>query len=315
MIENQRMPSVLVTGGTGVVGKKLTALLTEKGYSVIILTRNAAGRAPRAGVVYKEWNIEKGEINDSAVAEADYIIHLAGAGVADSRWTTKRKAEIVSSRTESSALLVKAAIRYPNRLKAVISASAIGWYREDGQRTEPEGFEENAPAAPGFLGETCRLWEASVAPFEQMGKRVAILRTGLVLSNDGGVLVEFKKPMKYGLATILGSGEQVMSWIHVEDVCRMYLYALENETITGPYNAVAPAPVKHKDLVLKLAEKVRGKSYTSMHAPGFVLKLMLGEMSIEVLKSATISAAKIKAAGFRFLYPSIDAALEQLTKK
>jgi uncharacterized protein (TIGR01777 family) len=314
-MENQSMPTVLITGGTGAVGKKLTALLTGKGYRVIILTRHAAGRTPLPGVTYKEWNIEKGEIDQSAIAEADYLIHLAGAGVAESRWTKERKAEIVTSRTESSALLVKAAQLYPNRLKTVISASAIGWYAPDGQRIAPEGFEENAPAAPGFLGDTCRLWEASVAPFEQMGKRLVILRTGLVLTKDGGVLPALEKPMKYGLATILGSGEQVMSWIHVDDVCRMYLYALENETITGIYNAVAPTPVTHKTVVLNLANRLRGKTYTSMHVPAFVLKLMLGEMSIEVLKSATISAAKIKAAGFAFVYPSIDAALEQLEKK
>ena len=309
------MPTVLVTGGTGTVGKRLTGLLVEKGYNVIVLTRNATAQAPREGIVYKEWNIEKGEIDNAAVAAADHIVHLAGANVAEGRWTTSRKVEIVSSRTESSNLLVKAVKLFPNRLKSVVSASGIGWYPEDKKKTQSEGFEENLPSAPGFLGETCQLWEASVAPFVQMGKRVVILRTGLALSNDGGVIPAFKKPLQYGFATIMGSGEQVMSWIHVEDLCRMYLYAIENETMAGPYNAVAPAPVTNKTLVLAMAEKLRGKSFISMHAPAFALKAMLGEMSVEILKSATISAAKIKAAGFTFLYPSFEAALEELTAK
>lgn len=307
------MPTVLVTGGTGTIGKRLTALLIAKGYQVIVLTRNAGKQKPLPGIIYKEWDLEKGTIDASAVAEADHIIHLAGAGVADSRWTTKRKAEIVTSRTESSALLIKAAQQFPARLKSVISASAIGWYAADKQRVPTEGYEENLPAAPGFLGETCKLWEESVAPFAQMGKRLAILRTGLVLSNEGGVIAEFSKPLKYGIATIMGSGEQIMSWIHIEDLCRMYIYVLENETMTGPYNAVAPTPVSNKTVVLTLAQALRNKNFIPIHTPAFALKIALGEMSIEVLKSATISAAKIKAAGFHFLYPSLNAAIENLT--
>ena len=342
-MEKQSMPTVLITGGTGTIGTRLTTMLVAKGYQVTILTRNVAAKKPRTGVSYKEWNLETGYIDPLAVAEADHIIHLAGAGVADARWTEKRKAEIVKSRTESSALLIKAALQdqaqqahaqhipapppsiqqsqvqhlpanqSPSRLKTVVSASAIGWYPADKQRVQTEGFEENLPAAPGFLGETCKLWEESVAPFAEMGKRLVILRTGLVLSNDGGVIAEFKKPLKFGIATIMGSGEQVMSWIHIEDLCRMYIYALENESMEGVYNAVAPSPSTSKTVVLALAKQLRNKSFIAVHVPAFVLKTMLGEMSVEVLKSATISAAKIKAAGFHFLYPALEPALEEIT--
>lgn len=309
------MATVLITGGTGTVGKRLTTLLIEKGYSVSILTRNASDRKTQPGVVYKQWDVEKGTIDATAVTEADYIIHLAGAGVADGRWTARRKAEIVKSRTESSALLVKAAQNGASRLKAVVSSSAIGWYNPDDKRIEPEGFQENAPPAPGFLGETCKLWEESITPFAQMGKRLVILRTGLVLSNDGGVIAEFRKPLQYGMATIMGSGEQVMSWIHIDDLCRMYIYAMENEELSGPYNAVAPEPATSKTVVLTLAKQLRGKAFISMHVPSLVLKAMLGEMSTEVLKSNTVSAARIKAAGFQFQYPALPAAVEQLAKE
>lgn len=309
------MATVLITGGTGLVGSRLTQMLVQKGYKVVILTRNPGAQKAQPSVVYKHWDVEKGVIDGSAVADADYIIHLAGAGVADKRWSKKRKAEIVSSRTESSMLLVKSAEQYTLRLKAVISASGIGWYGPDGKQ-EPKhwaGFEETAPADSAYLGETCRLWEESVQPFKKMGKRLVILRTGLALSNKGGFLAEIKKPLQMAnIATIMGGGEQMVSWIHIDDLCRMYLYALENEKLEGVYNAVAPAPVSNKAITLSIAGHRRHKPFMAIHVPAFVLKLALGEMSVEVLKSTTVNATRIREAGFRFLYPSVEAAVEQL---
>lgn len=309
------MATVLITGGTGLVGSRLTQMLVQKGYSVVILTRNPVAHKAQPSVVYKHWDVEKGIIDGSAVADADYIIHLAGAGVADKRWSKKRKEEIVNSRTHSSALLVKSAEQYTIRLKAVISASGIGWYGPDGKQRPKHwtGFEEAAPADSAYLGETCRLWEESVQPFKKMGKRLVILRTGIALSNKGGFIAEIKKPLKMGnIATIMGGGEQMVSWIHIDDLCRMYLYALENEKLEGVYNAVAPAPVSNKAITLSLAGHRRHKPFMAIHVPAFMLKLALGEMSVEVLKGTTVSASRIREAGFRFLYPSVEAAMEQL---
>lgn len=309
------MATVLITGGTGLVGSRLTQMLVQKGYKVVILTRNPAAHKAQPAVVYKHWDVENGVIDGSAVADADYIIHLAGAGVADKRWSKKRKAEIINSRTRSSELLVKSARQYTVRLKAVISASGIGWYGPDSKQKPKHwpGFEEGAPADQSYLGETCRLWEESVQPFKEMGKRLVILRTGLALSNKGGFLAEIKKPLQMAnIATIMGGGDQVVSWIHLDDLCRMYIYAIENEQIAGVYNAVAPAPVTNKAITLSIAGHRRHKPFMAIHVPAFLLKLALGEMSVEVLKSGTVSAAHIKEAGFRFLYPSVDAAIEQL---
>ena len=288
--------------------------LTADGHKVIILTRNERS-SEDPDIKYAVWNVTKQTIDEAAVASADYVIHLAGAGVADKRWTDDRKKEIVESRTQSSALLVEALKRVPNKVKAVISASAIGWYGDDKKRSpKKKAFTEEMRPDKEFLGETCRKWEDSIDPIQQTGKRLVKLRIGIVLSNDGGALPEFKKPVRFGIAGVLGSGKQVVSWIHIDDLCRMFVYAMEHEELEGVFNAVAPKPVRNKELTLLLAQKMKGRFFVHMHVPAFVLELMLGQMSVEVLKSATVSAEKIKVAGFTWLYPAIEPALENLVK-
>jgi uncharacterized protein (TIGR01777 family) len=308
------MKTVIITGGTGLIGKRLSSMLIKKGYNVSIFSHSKQSNDKENNPVIARWDIEKGEIDKGVIAKADYIVHLAGAGVADKRWTKERKKEIMSSRTESSALLVKALSEVNNNVTAVVSSSAIGWYGPDNQASQKKGFTENELSSPDFLGETCRLWEASIEPVAALGKRLVKLRTGIVLSNEGGALAEFKKPLKAGIAAILGTGNQVISWIHIDDICRMYLAAIQNDSMHGAYNAVAPAPVTNKELTLALAKKMRGNTYLPIHVPAFALKLALGEMSVEVLKSATVSAKKILQSGFDFSYSSIDAALTQLVE-
>jgi len=283
-------------------------MLVSKGYHVIILSRHTK-KATEPNISYAVWNIEKNEIDASAITKADHIIHLAGAGVADKRWTKERKREIAESRTLSSALIVKALQEIPNNISTVVSASAIGWYGADTKESRQHGFKEDAPPDRHFLGETCRLWEASIEPVKQTGKRLVKLRIGIVLSRDGGALKEFSKPIKFGIAAIPGNGEQVISWIHIDDLCRIFIHAIEQSQVNGVYNAVAPAPVTNKELTLTLAKEMRGKTFLPMHVPSFILKTVLGEMSIEVLKSTTVSSEKIKQTGFSFLYPTIAAAL------
>ncbi len=306
------MPTVLITGGTGLVGTALTKMLVSKGFQVIILSRGKKN-SNKQNVTYAAWDTNKQTIDEVAIASADYVVHLAGAGIADEKWTDKRKKELVESRTKSSETLVKALKQTPNKVKTVISASAIGWYGDDKNRGGKKAFTEEMPADKSFLGETCRLWENSIQPVSDLGKRLVILRFGIVLSNKGGAFPEFKKPLKFGVAGMLGSGKQKISWIHIEDLCRLILYCIEHQEIYGVYNAVSPMPVTNKDLTLQLAEKLKGKFFIPLHVPAFVLKLKLGEMSIEVLKSATVSSNKINEAGFTFLYPSIESALDQLT--
>jgi uncharacterized protein (TIGR01777 family) len=198
----------------------------------------------------------------------------------------------------------------------VVSASAIGWYGSDENRSpKKKAFTEDMRADKEFLGETCRQWEESIEPVKELGIRLVKVRIGIVLANEGGALPEFKKPVKFGIAGVLGSGKQVVSWIHLVDLCRIFTFAAESETLEGTYNAVAPEPVRNKELVLTLAEKMKGKFFVHLHVPSFVLQTLLGEMSVEVLKSATVSSDKIRAAGFTFLHPTIDSALEDLVKQ
>jgi len=305
------MSTVLITGGTGLIGKHLSHLLVQKGYNVIILTRNIPQQNHPA-ISYAKWNISDNTIDKDAIAKADYIIHLAGAGVADERWTDNRKQEIIVSRVKSSELIIKTLKKNAHHVKAILSASAIGWYGPDNNQTLKTGFTEDALPVDDFLGKTCRLWEESIQPVESLGIRLVKLRTGIVLSKEGGAFTEFKKPIKFGIAGIIDGGEQVVSWIHIEDICRMYWYALQNEQIQGVYNAVAPNPLTNKALTLEIAKQCRGKLFIPVHVPSFVIKLMLGEMSIEVLKSVTVNASKIKSTGFQFMYPTIEAAVKEL---
>lgn len=293
------------------IGQALTKELLARGYGVIILTRGSSAAAKRSGVQYAQWDVERQSIDKEAVGKADYIVHLAGANVAEGRWTESRKREIRESRTRSGGLLVRALKEYPNKVKAVVSASAIGWYGPDRQVPNPHPFTESAPANSDFLGTTCQQWEDSIKPVMERGKRLVILRTGIVLSTEGGAYKEFEKPLRFGVASVLGSGHQVVSWIHIADLVGLYIAALRNERWQGVYNAVAPGPVTNKELIATIARQ-RGKFYITTKVPEAALQLALGEMSVEVLKSATVSSRKVEEAGYQFLFPNIGTAVHNL---
>ncbi|HMI77856.1 MAG TPA: TIGR01777 family oxidoreductase [Ferruginibacter sp.] len=306
------MPTILITGGTGLVGKALSYALVAKGYRVIILSRSLKNQQKNENISYALWDIKKQYIDLAAIREADCIVHLAGAAVIDKKWTEAYKKEIRDSRTESSRLIIEALKNNENKVKAVVSISAIGWYGEDAEPVKP--FVETGAAADNFLGQTCKLWEESIEPVTGIGKRLAKLRTGIVLSNDGGAYAEFKKSVRFGIAAILGGGKQIVSWIHINDLCRLFIFAIENEHVQGSYNAVAPAPVSNKGLILEIAKKIKGRFYIPLHVPAVVIKMMLGQRSIEVLKSATASCKKITGAGFVFEYNDIETAVKELEK-
>ena len=308
------METILITGGSGLVGRTLTGLLLKKGYQVIILTRKITDKNPKPNLKYALWDIKNNFIDVQAIQASDYIIHLAGAGVVDKKWTATYQQEIVDSRVNSSSLIIETLKNNPNKVKALISSSAIGWYGPDLSLNHQ--FVETDKYDDSFLGNTCKLWEDSVDPAQQMGIRVCKLRTGIVLSKEGGALKEFLKPIKLGVAAILGDGKQMVSWIHIDDLCRMFLHAIENKELSGSYNAVAPHPVSNKNLTLTLAKLIKGVFFMPSYVPSFILKLMMGKRSIEVLKSCYVSAEKISKSGFTFFFPSIEVALNDLfTKK
>jgi uncharacterized protein (TIGR01777 family) len=301
------MSGVIISGGTGLVGRALSRHLVQCGYGVTVLCRSIPKNQIQ-GIEYSVWNPDRGEIDAAIFRDAECLIHLAGAGVAEKRWTKARKKLIADSRIKSGELLMELLRSKPNRIQTVISASAVGWYGPD----KGIPFQETDPANDDFLGTTCRLWEESMYPAEKLGMRLVFLRLGFVLTPEGGALAEFIKPVRFGIVPILGSGNQMISWIHIQDLCRMFEWAMEKTELRGPYNAVSPQPVSNKTLMLCLAKQVRGRIYIPIHVPSLLLKIMLGEMSIEVLKSTTVCSQKIQTSGFQFRYTEISNALKSL---
>jgi uncharacterized protein len=298
---------ILLTGGTGLVGKKLTQHFLDKGYAVSHLSRSPGTDARVATYL---WDVNKGQIDEHCVDGVDTIIHLAGAGIADSRWTDKRKKEIIDSRTKSIGLVYEVLKKREHSVKTVISASAVGYYSDRGD----EIMNETCAPAHDFMGRCCVAWEKAVDEGENLGLRVVKFRTGVVLSEHGGALPKIAAPVKLGVGTALGSGKQWMPWIHEQDVIYMYVFAVEHEELSGAFNMTATEPVTNKQFT-KAVAKVLNRPFWLPNVPAFALKIAMGEMSIVVLGSTKTSAKKIKAAGFSFSYPELMGALKDLYKK
>lgn len=305
------METILISGGTGLIGSRLRDLLIDQGFKVIILTRNVKKFTNSSQVQYAEWDPEERNIDASVFDAADHIIHLAGEGVADKRWTRKRKKEIIDSRVNTAQFLAVCLNKYPNKVKTILAASAIGWYGPDPAVPNPNPFLESAPSYQDFLGTTCKKWEDALHEFETLNKRLVIFRTGIVLSNNGGAYPQFKNCVGPGITAILGRGGQMISWIHIHDLASMYRYALINSSLHGVYNAVAPTPVSNEQLIREI-ELNKNRKQIKLHIPEFILKVVLGELSIEVLKSCTVSSAKITEGGYEFKYQTIEEAIHEL---
>jgi uncharacterized protein len=300
---NYEPKSILLTGGTGLIGSRLTEQLLEKSYRVSHLSRSA-GKDARVTTFL--WDVDKGEIDERSIDGVDIIVHLAGAGIADKRWTKKRKKEMIDSRTKSIALIYSLLKRKKHRVNGVISAAAIGYYGDRGD----ELMTEDSPPSNGFLAKCCVAWEDAVDEGEQLGLRVVKFRTGVVL-DKGGALGKMATPIKFYAGSPMGSGKQWVPWIHWQDVADMYLFGIENENLAGVYNMVAPNPVTNEQLTQAIAKQLR-KPLWLPNVPAFFLKLLLGEMSSIVLASTKVSAHKIEGAGFKFKFPEIISALEDI---
>lgn len=293
------MKNILITGGSGLVGQRITELLEKKGYEVAWLSRSQQGRKSFL------WDVENKEIDPQAIEWADAIIHLAGAGVAEKRWTPERKKLILDSRTHSTQLLFSAIEKAEKKPSTFISASAVGYY---GFNTGTTLVDEGSKAGSDFLAEVVIAWEHEVKKIEALHLRTVLLRIGIVLDAEGGALGEMLKPP---VAAPLGSGDQWMSWIHIEDLANMFVFALEKTTLQGIYNAVGPNPATNQQLT-KEAAAAKGKPYIGIGVPGFALKLVLGEMAAMVLGGNRVSSQKIQKAGFEFEFPELKGALNEI---
>ncbi len=297
--------TILITGGTGMLGSHLTQLLQSKNYTVKYLSRTPG---TINGVQSFQWDVAAQTIDDQAFENVNTIIHLAGAGIVDKKWTPSRKKEILESRTKSTRLINEALERIPHKVETFISASAIGYYGWD---TGGVWKKEESRFGDDFLATVTKAWESEADEIEKLNIRVAKIRIGIILSKKGGALAELIKPIKFGFAAALGRGDQYMSWIHIEDLCRIFIHLIENKELSGVYNGVAPNPETNATMT-KLAARVLNRPYFLPNVPGFILRLILGQRASLVLGGSRVSSEKIEAQEFKFNFSNLQPALADL---
>jgi len=300
---------VLITGGTGLIGKRLTTLLLKKGYEIAYLTRK---KVNIPSVKVYEWDVKNNYIEDGALENTDYLIHLAGAGVADERWTDERKKEIFSSRTDSIELIARKFSTLNIKPKSFVSASGSSYYGED---TGDIQHTEHAPPGKDFLSEVTIAWEKAADKIAALGVRTVKLRTGIVLSNDGGAVPKMAQPAKFGFGAPLGSGKQWLSWIHIDDLCEMYVQCMEQESWHGAYNAVATPPATNEYFTQQIC-KALDKPQWLPNVPSFTLRLVFGEMANVVLGSNYVINQRIQdETEFKYQFPDLPEALKDVLNK
>ena len=301
--------NVLISGGSGFIGRHFTDLLIRNGYTVSILSRSE--KQNQKDIFYYKWDVAKQFIEEESVLKADYIIHLAGENIADKRWTVKRKAAIIDSREKSSQLLYMVLKKHHKKVDAFISASAVGFY---GAVNGAEICTENDAPANDFLGYACQKWEDSIDFIENLNIRTVKIRTGLVMGKNDGFLKKLIPLFKYRLGSALGSGKQYMPWIHVDDLCGIYYQAIIKEEMSGAYNA-AVCDNTTNSVFSKTLARIFGYSIWLPNVPAFVLKMALGEMSKIVLTGRRVSSDKIEQTGFKFKYKNLEVALKDCLAK
>ena len=297
---------ILITGATGLIGKKLVKLLLAKNHSVNYLSTSISKIESKPNYKGFYWNPEQSKIDENCIYEVDIIIHLAGATIAK-RWTNAYKQEIIESRILSSELLYNLVKKNPNQVKQFVSASGTAVYPESFDKV----YDETTKATEdSFLSNVVKKWEESANRFQVLGLKVCKLRTGIVLSNVGGALPEMVKPIKMGFGAAMGNGRQMQSWIHINDLVDMYCFIIENQ-LEGVYNAVTPNPVSNQELTTVIAKTLK-KPLFLPNIPQFIMKLILGEMSYLLFSSKNLSAQKIIDKGFQFQFSKIKEAIVDL---
>lgn len=295
---------IIIAGGSGLIGSHISDILIQKGYQVGILTRSPQ---PDPKIKEYKWDISTQEIQKGALEDAVAVINLTGAGIADKRWTESRKEVIVKSRTNAAKTIKKYLDNNQLHLKSYISASAIGYYGDSGKQLMTESDD---PTESNFLVNCCKVWEESADTVAPFCDNLAKIRIGIVLDDKEGALGKMLLPFFFGSAAYFGDGSQYYSWIHIQDVAKMFVFALE-QGLSGTYNGVSPNPITNKELVENIKKVKNG--FSILHpVPKFALQIALGEMSSVVLNSNLISSQKIESTGFEFQFPTIQPALENL---
>ena len=293
--------NILITGGTGLIGKALTENLQQKGHTVRVLSRK-----PEDDEFY--WNLKEKKIDDAAFENLNCIIHLAGATISQ-RWTDDYKKEMFASRVNAAKLLKEYCLRNKVHLNSFISASGLNYY---GTFTSDEIlYEKSGVKKADFLAKLCVDWEKAADDFSDISDRVVCLRTAMVLAKDGGAFPLLEKTVALNIGSAVGSGKQWMNWIHLDDLVNMYVFAVENPEVNGKFNAVADDIPTNKEFMKNLA-KMQGKFFLPLNVPAFVLQTVLGDMSSIILEGTRASNKKIKSLGFDFKYSTLKEAFKSL---
>lgn len=300
-MSDNNQPHVLIAGGTGLIGKSVSALLINKGWKVSLLSRHAG---QHNGITAFQWNPDLLQYDAKAFSSVTHIVSLAGSTVSK-RWSTKYKTEILNSRLNSAATLYKAIRETGCNPQAVITASATGFY---GNR-DNESLNELSAPGNGFLADTTQQWENAYSTFPC---RVVYVRTGVVLSSNGGALPLIRKSLYTGVAGIPGNGKQYLSWIHIDDIAAIYLFCLLNTSVKGPINGTAPVPVDYNYFIDELRQRVAKNRTIRMHVPAFLIKWSAGDQSSMVLDSSKVIPSMLLKAGFSFKFPDIESALKDI---
>lgn len=302
------MAIILITGGSGLVGKALTKRLILEGHEVRILSRY-----PKSTDRIKSffWNVEKQEIDEKAFEDVEHIVHLAGSGIADKRWTIERKKDIIDSRVNSMQLITDNVKRKKIQLKSFVGASAIGIY---GMTTSEKIFSETDIGADDFLSYSCTQWENSYKEIQSFSEKTCIIRIGVVLSKDGGALKRLLPLFQLGLGSAVGSGKQYMPWIFIDDLVAVFYEALFNQKFSGIYNAVSSEHIKNQQFSKHLAKNL-SKPFFLPNVPAFILKLLFGEMANVLLEGSRVSNQKLIYEGFEFKYSTLSDALKKIAEK
>jgi uncharacterized protein (TIGR01777 family) len=288
---------VLITGASGLVGSHLASFLAQKGDQVFSLVRSTPKNPNEIS-----WDPKNQKIDPKSLEGFDAIIHLAGENIADGRWTTQKKAGIRDSRVIGTQFLSQQLALLQKPPQVFISGSATGYYGDSGV----ECLTEDSPPGTGFLAEVCQEWEAATTPAQKAGIRVVLLRTGMVLSMEGGALA---KMLKQSLGGTFGDGHQYVSWITLEDLISVIIFAVQNKNIQGPLNAVSPGPVTNKEFTQTLAKVLR-RGALLLRIPAFILRLVVGEMAQELLLAgAFVEPKKLEKFNFEFKWPTLQKAL------
>ena len=302
---------IIVTGSTGLIGSALVSSLVADNHSVTRLVRGSGAQAPQdQSTRAAQWNPENGSIDAGELEGHDAAVHLAGESVADGRWTDDKKKRIRDSRVKGTRLLTETLARLAARPGVLVCASAIGFYGNRGA----EVLREDSASGSDFLSEVCRAWEAAAEPARQSGMRVVNLRIGVVLSDHGGALAKMLTPFKMGVGGKIGSGDQYMSWIALDDIVGAIKHAITNESLDGPVNGVAPRPVTNAEFTRALGG-VLGRP-TLFPVPAFAARLAFGEMADALLlSSARVEPAQLQSTDYRFSYPELEGALQHILHK